>query len=100
MVRSRWVARDFKDRKEKDREDLFSATPPIEMMRFVLSRQATRRDDGEERKTMYIDVKKAHLAPLCKEDVYVELPAEAGAASDEVGKLVHWPGKSITRHYL
>ena len=47
MVRSRWVARDFKDKKEKDREDLFSATPPIEMMRFVLSRQATRRDDGE-----------------------------------------------------
>ena len=65
LVRSRWVARDFKDKKEKDREDLFSATPPIEMMRFVLSRQATRRDDGEDRKTMYIDVKKAHLAPLC-----------------------------------
>ena len=29
MVRSRWVARDFKDPKEKDREDLFSATPAI-----------------------------------------------------------------------
>ena len=24
MIRSRWVARDFKDPKEKDREDLFS----------------------------------------------------------------------------
>ena len=90
LVRSRWVARDFKDPKEKDREDLFSATPPREMMRFILSRQATRRDDGIERTSMYLDVKNAHLAPLCKEDVYVELPAEAGAASDEVGKLVHW----------
>ena len=29
MVRSRWVARDFKDPKEKECEDLFSATPPI-----------------------------------------------------------------------
>jgi len=64
MVRSRWVARDFKDPKEKDREDLFSATPPIELMRFVLSRQATRRKDGIERKTLFLDIKKAHLAPL------------------------------------
>ena len=46
MVRSRWVARDFKDPRDKDREDLFSATPPIEMMRYMLSRQATRRPDG------------------------------------------------------
>ena len=91
MIRSRWVARDFKDSKEKDREDLFSATPPIEMMRLVLSRQATRRTDGGERKTMYLDVKKAHLEPLCEQDVYVELPAEAEVASDECGKLVHWP---------
>ena len=90
MVRSRWVARGFKDPKEKDREDLFSATPPIEMMRFMLSRQATRRKDGEERTTMYLDIKKAHLAPLCEQDVYVELPAEAGVAGDECGKLAHW----------
>jgi hypothetical protein len=90
LVRSRWVARDFKDPKEKDRDDLFSATPPIEMMRFIVSRQATRRGDGEERKTMYLDAKKAHLAPLRKQDVYVELPAEAEVAADECGKLVHW----------
>ena len=69
MVRSRWVARDFKDPKEKDREDLFSATPPLEMIRFMLSRQATIRSDKEERKTMYLDIKKAHLAPLCMSDV-------------------------------
>ena len=90
MVRSRWVARDFKDRKDKDREDLFSATPPIELMRFVLSRQATKRKDGIERKTMFLDVKKAHLAPLCEEDVYVELPEEANVEEDKCGKLIHW----------
>ena len=90
MVRSRWVARDFKDPADKDREDLFSATPPIEMMRLVISRQATRRKDGRERKTMYLDVKKAHLYPKCDQDVYVELPEEAEVAEDECGKLEHW----------
>ena len=35
MVRSRWVARDFRDPSD-------SATPPIEMMRYMISRQATR----------------------------------------------------------
>jgi hypothetical protein len=90
LVRSRWVARDFKDPKGKDREDLFSATPPLEMIRLMLSRQATLRADGKERKTMYLDIKKAHLAPLCMSDVYVELPAEAEVADDECGKLIHW----------
>ena len=90
MVRSRWVARDFKDPRDKDREDLFSATPPIEMMRYMLSRQATRRPDGRQRKTLYIDIKKAHLAPLCESDVYVELPTEAEVHEDECGKLIHW----------
>ena len=89
-VRSRWVARDFKNPNEKDREDLFSATPPIELMRLMLSRQATRRKDYRERKTMYLDVKKAHLEPLCEQDVYVDLPAEAEVRDDECGKLVHW----------
>lgn len=32
-VRSTWVARDFKGMNAKDQEDLFSATPPIELMR-------------------------------------------------------------------
>ena len=90
LVRSRWVARDFKAKGEKDREDLFSATPPLELIRYLISRQATKRKDGKERKTLFIDVKKAHLAPKCTQDVYVELPVEAGALPDECGKLEHW----------
>ena len=77
LIRSRWVARDFKEKGEKDREDLFSATPPLELMRYMLSRQATIRDDGQERKTMYLDVKKAHLIPKCDQEVYVQFPPEA-----------------------
>ena len=56
----------------------------------MISPQATRRADGQERKTFYIDVKKAHLVPKCTQDVYVELPAEAEVEEDECGKLVYW----------
>ena len=89
-VRSRWVARDFKAKGEKDREDLFSATPPLELFRYALSRQATRSPSGKERKSMYLDVKKAHLIPRCEQDVYVQLPAEAGARKGECAKLNFW----------
>ena len=78
------MARDFKLKGEKDREDLFSAIPPLELIRYVISRQATMRTDGQERKTLYIDVKKAHLVPKDTQDV----PAEAGVQEDECGKLI------------
>ena len=84
------VAVGCKVKGEKDREDLFCATPPLEALRLLISRQATVRPDGKEVKTMYIDVRKAHLIPECKEDVYVELPAEAEVAADERGKLLYW----------
>ena len=90
VIWSKWVARDFKDPKEKDREDLFNATQPLEMMRFIMSRQATHRKDDRERKSMYLDIKKAHVLPLWEQDVYVELPGEAEVEDDECGKLIHW----------
>ena len=39
---------------------------------------------------LFVDVKKAHLVPVCNEEVYIELPKEANCAHDECGKLVHW----------
>ena len=71
LVRSRWVARDFKTRGERDREDLFCATPPLELLRFLASRAATRAKSGRKRKMLFIDVKKAHLIPKCQEDIYM-----------------------------
>ena len=62
----------------------------MELIRYLISRQATKRKDGRERKSLYIDVKKAHLIPKCTQDVYVELPVEAGACPDECGKLEYW----------
>ena len=39
---------------------------------------------------MFIDAKKAHLNPECREEVYIELPEEAGAGVGRCGKLLHW----------
>ena len=91
LVRCRLVARDFKGKGEKDREDLFAATPPLELKRVLLSRAVTRRKKaGKPRKLMFIDARKAHLNPECTEDVYIELPDEAGAGPGKCGKLNYW----------
>jgi hypothetical protein len=86
IIRSRLVARDFKTHGEKDREDLFAATPPLELLKAQVSRAAGRSDY----KVAIVDVKKAHLYPLCEQDVYIGLPAEALAEEGMCGKLVHW----------
>ena len=88
-VRSRLVARDFKGN-DKDRDDLFAGTPPLEAKRMLLSRAATRRTDGKQRKLLFIDARKAHLNPRCEQDVYIELPAEAGSKPGMCGKLEFW----------
>ncbi len=69
-VRSRLVARDFKGG-DKDRDDLFAATPPLESKRLLVSRAATRVKGKLVRKLLFIDAKKAHLNPTCEEDVYI-----------------------------
>ena len=70
-VRSRLVARDFKGA-DNDRDDLFAATPPLESKRLLLSRAATRKNGKLTRKMLFIDAKKAHLNPVCKEDLYIQ----------------------------
>ena len=85
-VRSRLVARDFNAGSDRDREDLFAATPPWELKRLLLSHAADRRGK-KVRKIMLIDVKKAHLYPLCVTDTFIELPEEVGAGPGYVGKL-------------
>ena len=52
--------------------------------------QAAFRGDGKSRKMLLIDVKKAHLNPECKEDVFIWLPEEAGEGRGAVGKLRRW----------
>ena len=44
LIRSRLVARDFKGN-DKDRDDLFAETPPLEAKRLLLSRAERRRKE-------------------------------------------------------
>ena len=88
-VRSRLVARDFKGG-DKDRDDLYAATPPLESKRLLISRAATRRKGKLIRKLLFIDVKKAHLNPRCQQDVYIALPTEAERGPGMCGKLNFW----------
>ena len=60
-VRSRLVARDFHTKADKERDDLFAGTPPLEAVRMQFSRAVTRRKRGKGvRKIMFIDARKAH----------------------------------------
>ena len=78
VIRSRLVARDFRETGDKDRQDLFAATPPLQLKRMLLSNAA------------FIDVQKAHLNPVCDQDVYFDLPEKANPQPGEVGKLIFW----------
>ena len=67
---------------------MFAATPPLEGKRLLVSRAVTRRKD--RKKLRFTDVKKAHLNPECFEDVFIELPEEAGRPEGVCGKLRFW----------
>eukprot|EP00973_Karenia_brevis_P068467 9522516-Karenia_brevis.AAC.1 len=66
-VRSRMVAKSCKGA-DKGRDDLFAETLPLKAKRLLMSRAVARRVDGRSRKLMFVDVKKAHLNPVCEED--------------------------------
>ena len=89
MIRSRLAARDFKGN-DKDRDDLFAGTPPLEAPIMLFSRMATSTEWGRFRKLLFIDARKAHLHPVCTEDVYIELPEECGCPEGMCGKFNLW----------
>eukprot|EP00973_Karenia_brevis_P052783 7336142-Karenia_brevis.AAC.1 len=88
-VRSRMVAKNYKAG-DKDRDDLFAETPPLEAKSLLISRAVTSRRDGKSRKLMFLDVNKEHLNPVCEEDVYLELPVECHCPPGYCGKLRYW----------
>ena len=72
-VRSRIVAKDFK---VDARPDLFAATPPLEFLRYLVSRCASSQLGPRKTKLMVQDVKKAYFYAAATRDVYVDLPPE------------------------
>ena len=65
VCRSRLVAKGFKPKsKVNDQEGLFAATPPLELIKMLISKVArgSRNRHADVRKVMFLDVSKA---PLC-----------------------------------
>ena len=81
--RSRLVGREIK----RDRRgDLFAATPPLESLKLILSRCASRqyaRDPAANYRIMYNDVKRAYFHAPAKRPVYIKIPDEDFEPGDE-----------------
>ena len=80
--RSRLVAREIKAAKKPEdqlpQNLLFSSTPPLEAMRYLLSAWATDRVSAKGRrlKLGLWDISRAHFYGVPKRRIYVELPPE------------------------
>ena len=93
-VRCRLVARDFRVKGERHRDDLFVAMPPeAKTLLFKMAAATWKgRSKGKERdKIMLIDVKKAHLNGVVGADVWacIELPEE-DYEEGKCGRLRRW----------
>ena len=92
LIRSRLVARDFKNKNDERNFDVFAATPPLEMKRLLFRMARVKgsvggNDKDGQVKLMYIDVKKAHLNDDDDDFAYITLPKEVGGG---VGRLRRW----------
>ena len=84
MIRSRIVAKEYNDGVDPN---MFAATPPIEALRYLLSKAATH---GEGKQCIMLnDVSRAFFNAKVTREVYVQLPAEDLEPGDKdlVGKL-------------
>ena len=76
-IRCRWVGREFKGR-DRDRDDLFAATPPLEAKKVLFAMAACQKGvhKSKLKKIGLIDIKKAYFHAEVKRLIYVELPEE------------------------
>ena len=73
-IRCRYVAKEIAYYKC---DDFFSAMPPLETLRMMISRAATARSTSRGgRKILVIDARKAHLHAMTDRDIFVMLPPE------------------------
>ena len=75
--RSRWVGREFKGN-DRDRDDLFAATPPLEAKRSLIAMASCQVGipKHKQKKLGFIDIRKAYFHAKAKRLVYVKLPEE------------------------
>ena len=81
-VRARLVVREIKKAKSEDEKlepsDLFSAMPPVESLKALVSNLMTERvvRRGRNLVLAVLGVSRAHFYGVCERDVYVEPPSE------------------------
>ena len=64
--------------------EYFSATPPLEVMKLIMSWVASQGEYGKGRTgLMYIDVRRAYFNAAVKREVYIEIPHEDREEGDE-----------------
>ena len=79
VVRSRLVATETKSQQTRlgiMRDDVFSATPPLEAVRLLISMLMTETQDNKTYKLMFIDISRAHFHSPARRKIYVELARE------------------------
>ena len=91
VYRSRLVVKDFKPRsKINDKEGLFAATPPLELVKILLMKVARGHKVGNAniRKVMFLDISKTHLYALMLDEEFVEFPPE-GRKEGKCARLIY-----------
>merc|ERR1711884_189382 len=84
--RSRLVGRELN---LSDRPDLFAATPPLESLRYIVSRCASAQNRRRPHRILSIDVSRAYFYAESIRPVFIQIPEEDRLPGDEglVGRL-------------
>ena len=84
-IRSRLVGKEFRTGPD---DALYASTPPLEALRLLISKAATKMHGEAENEVMVNDVSRAYFYAKCTRCLYVELPAEDPEAHpDFLGRL-------------
>ena len=78
--RSRLVGRELN---LSERPDLFAATPPLESLRYVVSKCASSQNGPSPHRLMAIDVSRAYFYAKSIRPVFIEIPSEDRLPEDE-----------------
>ena len=79
-IRCRLVGRELARQK---RDDLFAGTPPLESMKAVISKCASRQDGKHPFRLLSVDVKMAYFYAPATRPLFINIPAEDREARDE-----------------
>ena len=91
-LRSRLVGKELKAKTKEAllAHELFSATPPWEMIKALFSLLVTDQDGCKEELVMGVfDISRAHFMPMAQRELYIEIPKEDldEGDGDVVGRL-------------